>query len=237
MQPSDAGRALYQADTTRGSVRACFKHGGGRRCGVPIDEGPCANLASTGGRCDRHGGGSRGYCLHPTPSGPCQNFALKKDGRCHRHGGAQRCLHPTPNGPCQTFARRGGKCYRHGGGRARCLHPTPSGPCQKFAQSGGKCCRHGGGRRCLHPTPTGPCQNIVQSNGTCVAHGGGPCCKSEACVGLTSPPFAGYRSSEGQPLCWGCFTAQYPERAKLKVRSSWPSCSGASPGWGSAPSN
>ncbi len=37
-------------------------------------------------------------------------------------------------------------------------------------------------------------------------------------MGLTSPPFAGYRSSEGQPLCWGCFTAQYPERAKLKVR-------------------
>jgi hypothetical protein len=31
-------------------------------------------------------------------------------------------------------------------------------------------------------------------------------------------PFAGYRGPAREPLCWGCFTAQFPERAKLKVR-------------------
>ncbi|CAE7799753.1 WRKY19, partial [Symbiodinium microadriaticum] len=133
------------------------------------------------------------------------------------------CVEPTPEGPCGEKAVRNGRCREHGGKRQRCLHPTPDGPCQKLVVNGGEtkaCRKHGNRRHCLHPTPNGPCQRFVQGGGevrACAAHGGGPRCKSEACVGLTSPPSAKYKSPEGL-LCWGCFTAKYPDRAKLKVR-------------------
>ena len=84
----------------------------------------------------------------------------------------------------------------------------------KTDQGGGLCKKHGGGRRCSVPNCP---QAALRPTDKCSKHGGGPRCKSEACVGLTSPPFAKYKSPEGL-LCWGCFTAQYPERAKLKVR-------------------
>ena len=147
---------------------------------------------------------------------------------CVEHGGGKRCLHPTPDGLCQTTVLYGGEvqaCFAHGGGkRSRCLHPTPNGPCQKLVASGEvqACFAHGGGNRsrCLHPTPNGPCQKFVQSGEVqaCIAHGGGYRCVSEACAMLQARPCAQYRSPEGHPLCWGCFTAQYPDRAKLKVR-------------------
>ena len=132
-----------------------------------------------------------------------------------------------PDGPCQKVVQGGGEvqaCVAHGGGkRLRCLHLTPDGPCQKLVASGGACFKHGGGnpRRCLHPTPDGPCQRFVQSGGevqACIAHGGGYRCASEACAVLQVRPCATYKSPQGQPLCWSCLAAQYPERAKLKVR-------------------
>ena len=171
----------------------------------------------------------RFFCVQPTPEGPCGAKAVRH-GRCREHGGrrSSRCLHFTPNGPCQKFAQHGGgvrACKEHGGGkRLPCLHPTPAGPCQKLVAVGGEvqaCFAHGGGKRCLHPTPDGPCQKQVCCGGevqACCAHGGGYRCLSEACASFVSPPLAKFRSPEGQPLCWGCFTAQYPDRAKFKVR-------------------
>ena len=103
----------------------------------------------------------------------------------------------------------GSFCMRHAGDRvARC---RPMSEIRSMVV--GKCLRHGGGRRCLHPTPNGPCQRFIQGGGgvpACIKHGGGPRCKSKACEGLTSPSFAKYKRRERQPLCWGCFSAQYP---------------------------
>ena len=217
-----------------GDVQACFAHGGGkrRRCLHPTPDGPCQNLVVSGGEikaCFAHGGGKRRRCLHPTPDGPCQKLVVSggEIKACAKHGGGKprRCLHPTPDGPCQKQVVSGGEvraCIKHGGGkRLRCLHPTPDGPCQNGAVGGGEvraCKKHGGGKRCLHPTPNGPCQKLALCGEACTEHGGGVRCTSEACATLEPPPSAGYRSPEDQPLCWGCFTAQYPERAKLKVR-------------------
>ena len=134
------------------------------------------------------------------------------------------CVEPTPEGPCGEKAAGNGRCREHGGGKLRCLHPTSDGPCQKLVRAGGfvrACKQHGGGKRCLCPTRDGPCQTPVAYGGgvqSCKRHGGGTRCGSEACALLAPPPFARFRSSEGQPLCWSCLAAQYPDRAKLKVR-------------------
>ena len=170
------------------------------------------------------------FCVQPTPEGPCGQRAAAH-GRCREHGGdyRRRCLHWTPDGPCQTWAVGGGEvraCKKHGGGkRQHCLHPTPNGPCQTWVVDGSDvqaCIKHGGGKRCLQPTPRGGvCQKLALCGGKvrkCVEHGGGVRCGSQACAVMESPPWAKFRSPEGQPLCWSCLAAQYPDRAKLKVR-------------------
>ena len=64
----------------------------------------------------------------------------------------------------------------------------------------------------------GCAQAALRPTEKCGKHGGGPRCSSEACGILEAPPFAGYKTPEDTCICWGCFTALYPDRAKLKVR-------------------
>ncbi|OLP76603.1 hypothetical protein AK812_SmicGene43441 [Symbiodinium microadriaticum] len=61
-------------------------------------------------------------------------------------------------------------------------------------------------------------QNPCVVRGRCSMHGGGTRCQSAVCSALESPPHAGFKDPAGRALCWPCLGAQYPERAKLKVR-------------------
>ena len=62
------------------------------------------------------------------------------------------------------------------------------------------------------------CGKWDQGGGYCIRHSGGPRCQSEACSVYATPPFAAYRSS-GLRVCWSCFAALEPDKARVKLRT------------------
>ena len=75
------------------------------------------------------------------------------------------------------------------------------------------CGTHGARNLCRHDG----CTKWMQAGGYCVAHHGGKRCESEACAVYEVPPAAYYHSGTLR-LCWGCFVALEPDRARVKVR-------------------
>ena len=97
------------------------------------------------------------------------------------------------------------KLHRH---LTYCSHPD----CDRVVRKSSKMCvEHN--HVCHYPG----CRTSRQNSSFCRFHGGGSRCTSEACALLDVRP-ARFRDLDGKQICWGCFTAQYPERAKLKVR-------------------
>lgn len=140
------------------------------------------------------------FCKHPTN---CQEWAVSA-GLCIKHGAPRRfCKWP---GGCKKWAQRAGLCKEHGAPRRFCQFPK----CTNHMQRVGLCFHHGGHQFCNRPT----CENFAATGGICVTHGGGPRCVNEAHANDETPPHAKYPGR----LCWGCFTALHPERAKSKVR-------------------
>ena len=175
----------------------CRKDGGGPRC----QQEDCSTSARSGyGLCSKHLGGKR--CSHPD----CTTSAREPDDLCGKHGGG-RCAHPG----CDK-AGRGRFCVEHGGNAPRKKKCAFEG-CSHLVSSGEVCGTHGARRLCLHAG----CTKWGREGGYCVAHNGGKRCESEACAVYDVPPYAGYRSGTLR-LCWGCFVALEPERARVKVR-------------------
>ena len=117
-----------------------------------------------------------------------------------------RCLHDG----CAKGRASKGFCIAHGGGQ-RCQREG----CDKGAQgSTDFCSAHGGGQRCQRE---GCPKGAGGTTGFCEAHGGGQRCQTDACSVYAHPPPARYKQ-DGRYHCWGCFTALYPEKARLKVR-------------------
>ena len=177
----------------------CKKHGGARQCAQP----ECNTAARDGfDRCKKHGGARR--CTQPD----CDTTALDGYDRCFKHGGKRRCKQED----CAKWAVNGyDYCVRHGGG-PRCTQAD----CVKGAVSGFRyCSMHGGGHRCKNAD----CSTAAASGfDYCVRHGGSHRCQSEACSIHDVRPTARYRSGSLR-VCWSCFAALEPGKAKLKVRS------------------
>ena len=199
-----------------------------RFCGVPIDEGPCGKRLHYGGpalACITHGGGKR--CGEPTADGPCTKLAIKK-GKCMVHAGNKKC--ERCGAPVRSRCRMCRKCQpawcQFPGCAKKIQHGCESwcklhfqarycnySDCNAVIREGHLFCQ-AHSETCRHPG----CKKMRQSSSFCCAHGGGPHCKSEACVALGLRSRARFKNDAGIQICWGCFTAQYPERAKLKVR-------------------
>jgi hypothetical protein len=152
-------------------------------------------------RCKAHGGGMR--CVQPG----CSKSAVDGYDRCSKDGGGPRCQQEG----CSTSARRGYDfCAKHYGGK-RCSYPD----CIHLARAGADYCgTHGAKKLCRSDGCT---KWGSKAGGYCIAHNGGRRCESEACSVYDPPPFARYRSGTLR-LCWGCFVALEPDKARLKVR-------------------
>ena len=149
--------------------------------------------------CSSHGGGNR------CQVDGCTNGAIHGFEFCKRHHGGKRCQADN----CPTAAVSGyGFCTRHHGGK-RCQADG----CTSAARSGAFCGTHGARKLCRHHG----CTKWMMTGGYCIAHNGGRRCESEACSVYEVPPYAGYRSGTLR-LCWGCFVALEPEKARVKVR-------------------
>ena len=110
----------------QGSTCYCIKHGGGRRCTVPM----CSKGARDKLYCALHGGGKR------CEVSACFKSAVGGSMFCTAHGGGKRCRFTNCGRSAQssTFF-----CVKHGGGR-KCLMES----CSKVAR--GKtsyCAGHG----------------------------------------------------------------------------------------------
>ena len=154
----------------------------------------------------------KGYCPVPTPEGPCGKLICYGGSpRCKAHGGGRRCR----NLNCKKGAQSGTFfCCRHLHNTA-CQFPN----CGVVVRRGGAFCgKHA--KTCLFAGCTSRRQGGAGSlyPQYCLKHGGGSRCSSEACAGEDPPPYAGFKSPLGDRLCWFCFAALYPERARLKVR-------------------
>ena len=218
------GKRCQHSDCENGAqhpTEFCIKHGGGKRC---QHKGCKTSAESPTDFCIKHGGGKR--CQHVD----CENGALHPTAFCGKHGGGKRCQHIG----CKTGAVSRGLCTKHGGGK-RCQHSD----CENGALSRGLCSKHGGGKRCQHKD----CENgAVSAADFCSKHGGGKRCQHKDCTnGAVSPaefctqhgggkrcetlahlpndvPPPAYYAVGGAHMCWGCFVALFPDKAKLKVR-------------------
>ena len=82
----------------------CISHGGGFRCQVD----GCNSYRQTGGKCKKHGGGSRRSRCNVDG---CEKL-VKSGGKCTKHGGGYRCRVLG----CSSLRQTGGQCVKHGGG-------------------------------------------------------------------------------------------------------------------------
>ena len=107
--------------------------------------------------------------------------------------------------------------------RKRCIFRDQAGaPCGRSAQGQTKfCIAHGGGARCIFRDQAGaPCGRSARGQPTkfCVAHGGGfRCARADAHLFDDQHPSAYYKAGDDR-FCWGCYSALYPDLARLKVR-------------------
>ena len=156
--------------------------------------------------CTRHGGGRR--CRVEN----CKEFRLYGD-YCIAHGGGRKCL------KCSTAAESGRLyCRKHdesrrGYGSRECATPE----CKKLAQGNTDFCRLCAGgykcERCGEPRRIDAYRGLCQ---TCSPYKIRKCrrdCTSTACSVMENPPRACYKGFSNEDLCWGCFTAQYPDDA------------------------
>ena len=72
--------------------------------------------------------------------------------------------------------------------------------------------------RCQHQGSR-PCKNFgIGARQLCILHGGGLRCSRADAHHLEEVPPPAYYKADGGAFCWGCFAANFPERAKLKVK-------------------
>ena len=113
----------------------------------------CDKARRSGGKCRKHGGGSR-----------CKLEGCDKsshsNGKCWTHGDLSRRCQVEG---CDTMSKRGNRCTRH-------REPCGVIGCKTMKRGGEKCWRHGGGVRCQVAGCSGMPRKSAKNWPACFAH-------------------------------------------------------------------